>query len=298
MDIILTIVLVCSALFVAFLMLTSGRHRHRLEQKLSELEAERLRLMKTIEHIKISFYKKKIGEKEAQDKIFEYEEKIRLMDAKILQIKEKPLIRTLQKQEAYDKTRANDKSLSSDPVEIEEIEIKSAEKKVLESIGSNGIFLILIVIAVIAVIGVIIANGVETNEETWELVHIDLQMSASVVPEFGTPPGGSAGLRVEVVNTHNEMIEDIVLVANAPEGSGIFFTDPQGTDPTFESETVVIDIGDMLPGEIREPFLGVQTSPDTVEGTYTLTAKISDSRYLNSTAEGKLIVSYVTTNEE
>jgi len=278
MDV-LTIIVVFFVFFVLFLMLTSGSRRHRLRQALNTLETERMRLMKSVEHVKLSFYKRQIDEKEAQGKIFEYEEKLRDIESKILNIKEKPLMRTLREYETADKQSAAKADVE---VVAEKKEAIKSERVFMANLGARAITMIFIVIIVAAIVVMLIAGKTGIIGETpAENAAISLPMTVTVVPQDGTYPGSTAGMRVGIHNPNKNPIKELSVVVRAPEGSGIRFKDGSidvKLVPDFES------------GGSRELLFFVLTNKTTEEGEYVLSAEARLNGEIISTASGKLIV--------
>jgi hypothetical protein len=266
----LTIILIAIAFFIAFLMLTSGHRKHALRKALNELETERMRLLKSIEHIKLSFYQRKLGEKEAQDKIFELEEKLRGLESKILDIKEKPLMRTLKKQK-------QEENAVEDTVE-EEREVARAEGALLNNMSAKAIvvlFLLLVIIVIVAM-GLAGTGRVEGERET-----ISIPMSAIAVPEGGIPPGSNGGIRTSLTNTHHEDLRDVMVWAKAPEGSGIRFESGEidaKAIPIFES------------GGARELYFGLSAGKNTSEGDYIIRIEAFNEEGLESETSATLKV--------
>jgi hypothetical protein len=264
-----TILLMLAAAFVLFLMLTAGHRKHRLEKVLSQLETSRMKLLKSIEHVKLSYYQKKLGEKEAQDKIFELEEKLRGIEEKILEIKEKPLMRTVRKQE---------KQKESKDVR-EESEVQKGERVMMSHWDAKGV-ITLFVVAIIVIMAVIFIAG-NRGGESHAVEEIEIPVSARTVPEGGTYPGSSAGLRVELENTYGETLQDVIVWARVPAGSGIRFEDGGITGEKIE----VFEMGG-----VREIFFPMQTSLETQEGEYVIGVEVTDNGRLNVMTSTKLTV--------
>ena len=276
MEPIITMILFAVALFVLFLMFTSGHRKHKLDKVLNELQTERMRLMKSIEHVKLSFYQRKIDEKDAQDKIFGYEEKLREIEAKILEIKEKPLMRTVKKQEE------RGKGSPADDTAQEEIEVERSEAEMVKHMDAKAIVVLLIIL----VVGVILVMGIvgpvlKGDQQREELEPIVISMDGRAVPEQGTPPGSTAGLRVNIENTHDEPLEDIFVWTRAPQGSGISFED---------GEIGVKQVKFLDVGGTRELFYGINVSQETPEGEYVIGIDALNDERLNTTATARLTV--------
>ena len=259
----LTLVLAVVALFILFLMLTSGQRKHRLEQALRDLETERMRLKKSIEHVKLSYYQKKLDDKEAQEKIFEYEEKLREVEARILQLKDKPSMRALEKKEvvAAESRAAKPKA--------ERVAIIKSETKLFQGLDTKAV-VALFVIAVLAVMLMItfVGGKEKTGEERPPGSAGSVPVSARAVPEESTPPGGSGGLWVDLKNPTGATLEDLVVVVKAPEMSGIKFEDGRiSLKKVYELEAN---------GE-RNLFFPVTVEDYAEDGDYVLKAEVSDS---------------------
>ncbi len=277
-----TIVLIIIALFILFLMLTTDHRRHRLQKVLSKLQAERLRLMKSIEHVKLSFYHKKIDEKEAQDKIFEYEEKLREVQDRMMDIKEKPLMRTIKKHEMEDKKR----------LEEESDDVRKSEKLMLANVAAKSVVLIFVIIVVI-IMAASALLGVEFGEAEQDgpaIEEVSIPITVTAVPVEGTYPGSSAGLRVEMTNTHDESLESVRVLVRAPEGSGISFR---------EGEVDVKIIPELETGGSREVYFPMTVGGDAEEGEYVIEAEVSneDDR-LRSAGRDRLMVRIGTEEQD
>ncbi len=271
----LTLVLAVVALFILFLMLTAGPRKHRLEAALKELEVERMRLKKSIEHVKLSYYQKKLGDKEAQDKIFEYEEKLREVEARIQQLKDKPGMRALEKKEAVAA-----ESRAARPRE-EKVAIIRSETKLFQGLDTKAV-VALFVIAVVAVIIAISFVGKEkSGEERPPGSTGSLPVSARVTPEESSPPGGSAGLWVEIRNPTGSAMEDVIVTVKAPEMSGIRFEEGRiSLKKVYELEAS---------GE-RNLFFPITIEGTADDGDYVLKAEVSDSYGMLGTAQATLKV--------
>jgi len=270
-------------LFVLFLRLTAGHHKHRLEQALNNLETERMKLMKSIEHVKLAFYKKQIGEKEAQDKIFELEEKLKDIESKILNIKEKPLLRTINKQAlANVQSTADNAEVSKEGKEI----IKS-EKVMLSGMSTNMIALLFIILIIIAVVVVVLSNkgmigGTTTDSPLIAPIKAEqLPLSVTAVPTDGTAPGSSAGIRIQITNAYTEPIHGLTIIARSPEGSGVRFE---------EGYMDVVTLEEFEVGGSRDLFFYVLVDANTPDGDYVMNAEaVLDGNKISSSS-GKLAV--------
>lgn len=254
----LFIALALVVFFVLFLMATSGSRKHRLEKALQELEKERLRLKKEIEHVKISFYKKQLGENEAQGMIFEHEVKLRDIERKISEIKEKPLMRTLARQEAEKKT----------DVVAEEKEVKRSEGMLASSLDAKVIVMLFAIVVIVVVIAVAMAGKAPTGTELNRPHLITLPMTAQAVPTEGTYPGSTAGLRVNIENNYIEDLTNVIVSASTPEGSGLRFED---------GDIGIVMIPELESGGNRDLFFPISVSANTSEGTYIIKVNASDS---------------------
>ncbi len=268
----LTIALVTVSMFVLFLMLTSGHRRHRLEEALKKLEKERMRLMKSIEHVKLSFYHKKLDEKEAQDRIFEYEEKLRNVQDRILEIKEKPLMRTIKKHEEEDKKA----------VKEEAGEIRESERLMMANFAARSV-VILFVMAAVAIMVVSVIFGIRWGETpSGSNPFLQIPVSARISPEGSTYPGSSAGLRVEMSNTLDKNLEDVRVTVRAPKGSGIDFG---------EGEIGVKIIPELERGGVREVYFPIRINQDAEEGEYIIGVEAeNDYDNLKASTTARLVV--------
>ena len=274
----LTLIVIVAVLFVLFLMATAGGHRHRLEKALNELETERMRLMKSIQHIRVSFYKKQMTEEEAQKLIFEHEEKLRGVQEKILQIKEKPLLRTLKQHEAEEKETE---------VVQEEVEVVKTETTMMSNLDAKVVVILFVVLLLAISIAAVFFGGRSSTSQGSEgglppVASITLPMTAVAAPEKGTYPGSTAGIRVTVENTHGKPLKDVLITAKAPEGSGIRFE---------EGEIALQEIKEFEAGGVRELFFMVYVDADAAEGEYKIgvTAQSADLSVTGS-ASANLIV--------
>jgi len=268
----LTIALIFIALFMLFLMFTSGHRKHQLESALNKLETERMRLMKSIEHVKLSFYHKKINEKEAQDKIFDFEEKLRGLQERILDIKEKPLMRTVKKQEQEDREAMKDEAK----------EVKESERLMMTNFAAKSV-LILFVIAVVVIMAVSTMLGTDFGGGGQQADEgFTIPISARVSPSESTYPGSSAGLRVEMTNTLDESLEDIRISARAPEGSGIDFG---------EGELGIKIIPELEKGGVREVYFPINVDLNADDGEYVMEIEATnDDDRLRAATTARLIV--------
>lgn len=274
-----TLALALVVVFVLFLMLTSGHRKQRLEQALKDLETDRMRLMKTIQHIKLSFYKRQLTEEEAQSKIFEFEEKLRDTESKILQIREKPLMRTLDKQQDAEKEEEPE-------IAKEEVEVAKSERVLLSNLDAKVIVVLFVVVILIIAAAMVIFNkapsssGVQSNSPPF--ASIILPVTATAVPELGTFPGGSGGMRINLENTYTQDLKDVSVKAYAPEGSGIHFD---------AGELAVKIIPEFEKGGTRELFIPVYVDKTTDEGEYQLKVVVSSADgSVSGTGSAKLIV--------
>lgn len=273
----LTILLMAFAVFVLFLMLTSGHRKHRLEQILRDLESQRMHLLKSIEHVKLSFFQKRLGEKEAQDKIFEYEEKLRGIESKILDLKEKPLIRTVKKHEEPAESAAG-----YDDAKAEAAEVEGAEKKIMEHAGAKSI--VFLFAAIILGIIIIMALGGGMVDQDWNEPEetVEIPVETYTVPEGGSYPGSNAGLRIDFENNLDRELEGVLIKVVAPEDSGIKFE---------YGEVGLNKIAVLEEGGERNLFFPISIGPETAEGQYMLEVEISDDKNLLVTDSAGLIVS-------
>jgi hypothetical protein len=271
-----TLAIIAVVFFILFLMISSGGRKHRLEQALKELETERLKLMKSIQHIKVSFYKKQLTEEEAQKQMFSYEEKLRDVESRILQIKEKPLMRTLEKQKAAPQQEEGQ-------VQEEIKEVVRAERAVLSGLDTK----VVIILFFVAVIGIAMAltlssRGGQPGESSPAAGSVVLPMTARTSPEDGTYPGSTAGLRVRVENSHGSALRDIRILAKAPDGSGIRFSD---------GELALQMIPELEPGGMRDLFYMMSIDKDAPEGDYRIiVAATSDDGLVSGNTSARLIV--------
>lgn len=272
-----TTILLLIAAFILFLMFTAGHRRHRLEQALKALEKERMKLLKSIEHVKLSFYQKKLSDKEAQDKIFEYEEKLREVEGKILDLKEKPLMKTLKKQEAAKgkEEGAEEKGETAK----EEAEVKGSERFALANLEAKAV-VILFIIAILAIIIAVSMMG-ESAEEGVHKGPASVPLSARAYPTEGTPPGTTAGLRVRISNPHDKALPEVQVAARAPEGSGIL----------IEGEELAVKrIEELESGGSRDLFYAVDVWKGAEDGEYVITVGAMNEYGLSSQTTAKLIV--------
>jgi len=274
MDLV-TLALVLVAFFILFLMLTSGQRRHRLEEALKSLETDRMRLMKSIQHVRLSFFKKQLTEEEAQKKIFEYEEELRGTESKILQIREKPLMRTLN-QQAQEEKEAED-------VQKEEVEIAKTETFFLANMEAKSIILLFVVILIcVAIALMVVSKNTSAKPSTGPIEIIKLPVEARAAPSGGTYPGGSAGLRVDITNDYGQALKGIKVFARAPEDSGIHFE---------EGEMALKVIPELEKDGKRELFFMVYVNQTTEEGEYQMNIEVSsDDGRVTATASAPLIV--------
>jgi hypothetical protein len=180
-------------------------------------------------------------------------------------------MRTLKKQEQREKNET----------EKEEEEVEKTERVMVRNMDSKTIVLlfILLVVVVIVVIGAIGPQDLEGSEEVIE--RIEIPMTAHTTPEEGLPPGSNGGLRVEIENSHDEVLENVEVWARAPEGSGIEFD---------EGELAVKAIPYFETDGIRELYYDVHVDQDTEEGEYMINIEAINNQGLNSTTSAKLIV--------
>ncbi len=264
--------------FVVFLIATAGKRKQALEEALKKLESERMKLKKSIEHVKLSFYQKKLGEKEAQDKIFEYEEELRDVEARIAEIKEKPLMRTLKKQEGEDERGEREAVEETEGLFMEHLDVKAIA----------GMF-VFIVVALIAV--AVIMNGSSTSSRG--MSKIVIPVSAFTTPTKGTHPGGSAGLTVEIKNEGKEDLRGVLVTAEVPEGSGLEFME-MGTDVGEKiGTTAVREVPVLESGGSRDVFFPIAVDRNTMEGVYNIHVEVSDvsgrvEGYADSTLEVRI----------
>jgi len=259
----IVLIIAAIAFFLLFLMLTAWSQKHRLEKALTDLESERLSLMKSIQHIKLCFYQRKLGEKEAQDKIFELEETLKNTEERILQIKEKPLMRTLDKQEE-EKLKEIAASQPDGEIKQELVAVVQDEKKMASNMSAKAIVILFVAVLVAIIIAMAFIGknpGLGGSGPIPE--NIDLPVSARIAPVGGTYPGGSAGLWVDIENTWTEDIKEVIVIVAAPESSGI-------TIDGSETSAKVIPM--LEKGGLRELFFYITVNKTTEDGQYAITA--------------------------
>jgi hypothetical protein len=258
------------ALFLIFLMLVSGRRRHVVIKAMQQLETERLKLKKSIEHVKLSFYQKKLSEEEAQAKIFGYEEELKVVEERITELKEVPLARTLRKQQG---------DVGPTEEEKEEVEGERSERFLLTHLDSKTIVLLFIVVIAVAIFFVVNSGDSGFQFPGGEGISLD----AEAVPEKGTYPGGTGGVRIEIRNNGREPVEDLVVGVEAPDNSRVHFEEGQFT---------FWRITELEAGGTRQETIPVLVDHDANEGEYVLKVRAVDAmETVNETATAKLIVS-------
>lgn len=264
-------ILVLVAIFIVFLMATSGHRKKKLHAALKDLETERLKMLKSIEHVKLSYYQKRLGDKEAQDKIFEFEEKLRQIESKILDLKEKPLMRTLKNQKMTEKDIAEEKA-----------EVEKDKQFATGYIESKTIVILFIIVA-IAVVLVIAATGRTTEGRGDYVETMSVPLSARIVPTESVPPGSTAGLRVEIKNPHDFPLTNVFVTASAPEQSGIRFE---------EGELSFKKITELESQGVRDLYYEVLIDQTTEDGEYVIDVEAVNEDGVKSKTTARLTVRF------
>ncbi|MBN2518344.1 MAG: hypothetical protein JXB14_05850 [Candidatus Altiarchaeota archaeon] len=259
------------ALFVLFLMFSSGRRRHELIAAMTKLQTQRLQLKKNIEHVKLAEKQGKITEREALTHKTHFETELAEVERRLIELKEKPLGRTLKLQQAREQVEEVEG-------EIEEaIEAEAAEKVLMSKLDTNIIMIGFAALILIVVFVVINMENVDFLSPTGGAISVSLE--AATVPEGGTFPGGSAGLRAYIKNNGGEPIRDIIMTAEVPEESGLYFQ---------EGHLAYKRIVELEANGLRDVFIPLNVGKGADEGEYVITIKAA-------TADGKLETTAKTT---
>jgi len=275
------IILLLVAVFLVFLMLSSGRRRHELMAAMTKLQTQKLQLKKNLEHVKLAEKQGKISEREALTHRSHFETELAEVERKIIELKEKPLGRTLKKQQEDEQAEEMREEAK------EAMEAQAAEGVLMSKLDAKFVVVVFAIIVFVIAYAMLNADNVDFLSPTGGLVSVSLE--ANAVPEGGTCPGGSAGVRVYLTNTHSEAIEDVIITLQVPDDSML----------RFESGHVAYKrISEIGAGGERDIFIPLSVDKEAIDGEYIITVRVTTADgNLDKSTTTKLPVSKGSINE-
>jgi|GEM_PF-2444751 len=280
------------AAFIIFLMATAKRRRHYLEDAMRKLTTRRMMLMKEVEKVKLLQESGDMSEREAFTHLSHIETELAEVQRKLIELKEKPLARTLKKQEEADATRTAKESgggKAEKEVVQEGFEAERAEARLMANLDAK------FVVAGFAVVLILITFMVVSSGSQMRFFEASpgvgaVTLAAIGIPEGGTYPGGVAAVRVEVMNEGEEDVKNLVLGAFAPEDSELLF---EGR-PYFYYR-----IPELRAGGLRDIPIRVSVGSEALDGEYVIMLQLSDpDKLINKNTTAKISVRFGAELEE
>lgn len=256
------------AIFIAFLMSTAKGRQTRLLKAVKELTAKRLNLKNEMEKVRLMQSSGELTEREAFTKLSHLENELADVEEKLIELKEKPFIRTLRKHEA----KKSGVKEQTEAERAEEILWSKLDAKII--FAGFGIVIFLLSYMVLA------GNREMLRQEA--AMYPQITLAAIGLPEGGTYPGGMALIKAELKNEGEQSLKNLVVGAFVPEGSMMTFR---------QKPYYYLRIPELEPNGKREVNIPVEISEMTLEGEYFIRLQVTDpERLVNKTATAKLIV--------
>jgi len=268
--------LLALAAFIVFLMATSKRRKHYLEDAMRKLNTRRLTLMKEMERVKLLQDSGDLTQREAFTQLSHLEVELAEVQTRIIELKEKPLARTLEKQEKKEKAG---KAVVEEGVEAERAEVALMSGLDAKLIVAGFAAVILLIVFVLATGG----DEFSVFRPTPEAPKIT--MAAVAGQEGGVYAGSSGIIRAEIKNEGEESIKNLVLGAFVPDGSGLLFL---GGKPYF-----YFRIAELEGQGARDIPIHINVGKEAVDGEYVVQLQLTDpDKLINKNTTAKLTVSF------